>query len=211
MMYAYSELYLHKAQCTLGDMLHYAVYDLKQDIGTFYRAFISSGIAYRFGLGEPKYTVGMSGAEIAYEVIEKMSGEKVDVIPSYAPDRSPEYWAGWAVAYYEWCSALSFDRIEAIVPISEILSMYHPYHEVDIIGFADEMDRRILERKEKSRLARLRAYADLTQKALAERSGVSVRMIEQYEQGKKDLNMASAATVYQLSRALHCRMEELLG
>ncbi|MCR5591445.1 MAG: hypothetical protein K6F73_07895 [Lachnospiraceae bacterium] len=58
-------LYLHNAQCVLGDMLHFAVYDLKQNLEIFYRAFIRSGIATRFGAGEPKYTVGMSGAEMA--------------------------------------------------------------------------------------------------------------------------------------------------
>ena len=40
--------------------------------------------------------------------------------------------------------------------------------------------------------------------------GVSVRMIEQYEQGRKDINRASSATVLQLSRALGCRMEDLI-
>jgi hypothetical protein len=36
-------------------------------------------------------------------------------------------------------------------------------------------------------------------------------MIEQYEQGTKDLNRASAITVHQLSKALNCRMEDLMG
>lgn len=210
-MYAYDSLYLPYAQGALGDMLHYAVYDLKRDISEFYRAYIGSGIAHRFGTGEPKYTVGKSGAEIACEVIEKVSGEQIDVNPSYAPDKSPEYWAGWAVAYYEWCRDLPFARIEETVPISEIVEMYHPYHEADITKFVVELDRRLLRGHEESRLSRLRGYAELTQKALAERSGVSVRMIEQYEQGKKDINKASAGTVYALSKALHCRMEDLLG
>ncbi len=143
MTHAYNELYLSNAQRALGDMLHYAVYDLKRDIGSFYREFISSGIAYRFGIGEPKYTVGMSGAEIAYDVIEKTSGEKIDLKPSYAPNRSPEYWAGWAVAYYEWFSNRPFAQIEEIVPITDILDMYYPYHEADIRKFVNEMNKRM--------------------------------------------------------------------
>ncbi len=59
-------------------------------------------------------------------------------------------------------------------------------------------------------LTRLRSYANLTQKMLAEKSGVSVRMIEHYEQGKKDINKASAETVYKLSQALGCSMEDLI-
>ncbi|MCR5507172.1 MAG: helix-turn-helix transcriptional regulator [Lachnospiraceae bacterium] len=208
---AYSELYIEAAQRTLGYMLQYAVYDLHMDLTAFYRQFIGSRIAYGFGLGEPKYTVGMSGIELAREVIYLSTGEYIETKPGYFMDKTPEYWAGWAVAYYEWFTSTAFDRIEEVVPIAEIRDMYNPYHEADITKFVDEMDRRMAERKGKSRLARLRAYAELSQKMLAERSGVSVRMIEQYEQGKKDINRASSATVYQLARALNCRMEDLIG
>lgn len=209
-MNAYSELYVEKAQVALGDMLHYAVYDLRMDVSRFYRMFLSSGIARSFGRGEPKYTVGMSGIELAQDVIHAVTGQYTDVEPRYTDGRTPEYWAGWAVAYYEWYTDTPFERIEEIVPVTEIIDMYHPLHEADIMKFVDSMDARIQDRHEMSRLARLRAYVDLSQKALAERSGVSVRMIEQYEQGRKDIRRASSDTVYQLSKALGCRMEDLL-
>ena len=94
--------------------------------------------------------------------------------------------------------------------IREIVEMYNPYHETDIQKFVNEMDRRMEQRRNDSTLARLRSYANLTQRALAEKSGISVRMIEQYEQGKKKISHASAETVYKLSRALNCSMEELI-
>ena len=209
-MNAYSELYVEKAQIALGNMLHYAVYDLRMEASRFYKMFLNSGIARSFGRGEPKYTVGMSGIELAQDVVHVITGEYPDVEPDYVDYKTPEYWAGWAVAYYEWWTATPFDRIEEIVPVSEIIDMYDPLHEADITKFVDVMNARIQQRHDKSRLARLRAYADMSQKALAERSGVSVRMIEQYEQGRKDINRASSATVLQLSRALGCRMEDLI-
>lgn len=210
MMHAYSELYIEKAQAALGNMLHCAVYDIGMGLSEFYSHFLHSRIAYGFGLGEPKYTVGMSGIELALEVMHFATGRYMEIVPSYSFDKSPEYWTGWAVAYYEWCRAIPFDRINELVPIDEIRDMYNPYHEADITKFVDEIDRRMQCRQEESRLARLRAYAGLSQRLLAERSGVSVRMIEQYEQRKKDINRASSSTVYQLSRALNCRMEDLL-
>ena len=88
--------------------------------------------------------------------------------------------------------------------------MYTPYHEADLTKFVIEIDHRISSRMSESRLARLRAYAGMTQKLLAERSGVSVRMIEQYEQGKKSLDHASVSTVSRLARALNCTVEELV-
>lgn len=59
-------------------------------------------------------------------------------------------------------------------------------------------------------LKRIREARGLTQAALAERSGVNLRTIQNYEQGFKDINKASAITLYKLSHALHCWMEELL-
>lgn len=49
-----------------------------------------------------------------------------------------------------------------------------------------------------------------TQKKLAEKSGVSIRMIQHYEQGVKDINKAQAITVYKLAEALGCYTEDLL-
>ena len=59
-------------------------------------------------------------------------------------------------------------------------------------------------------LKRIREERGLSQTKLAEESGVSVRMIQHYEQGVKDLNRAQAITVHRLARALNCKVEDLL-
>ena len=210
MMYAYDESYLNRARITLGNMLHFAVYDIKYDIARFYGMFLNSRISERFGNGEPALLAGCSGVELAYNVIYETTGRLCDRKPSFSLNKTPEYWAGWALAYYQWCRALPFIRINEAVSIEDVVSMYSPLHEADILKFVDIMDERMSLRSADSRLARLRSYAGLTQKILAERSGVSVRMIEQYEQGRKDLSKASADTVYRLARALNCPMEALL-
>ena len=60
------------------------------------------------------------------------------------------------------------------------------------------------------RLKRAREAAGLSQRALAEKAGVSVRMVQFYEQGLKDINRAAAMTVYKLARVLGVKMEDLL-
>lgn len=55
-----------------------------------------------------------------------------------------------------------------------------------------------------------RQQAGLSQSQLAERSGISFRMIQHYEQGVKDLNKAAAITVYNLAQALGCTVEDLV-
>lgn len=59
-------------------------------------------------------------------------------------------------------------------------------------------------------LKEIRQKIGLSQRDLAERSGISLRMIQKYEQGQKDINKAQATTVYKLSKALKCNMEDLL-
>lgn len=61
-----------------------------------------------------------------------------------------------------------------------------------------------------SNLKEIRIKSDLSQTKLAEASGVSIRMIQHYEQGVKDINKAQAETVYKLARALKCNMEDLI-
>lgn len=50
----------------------------------------------------------------------------------------------------------------------------------------------------------------MTQLELAERSGVSPRMIQYYEQGVKDINKAQGLTLQALAQVLSCSMEDLL-
>lgn len=55
-----------------------------------------------------------------------------------------------------------------------------------------------------------RIQKGLTQAELAEQIGLSVRLIQKYEQNAQDLNKVYAITIYKLSKALDCRYEDLL-
>ncbi len=210
MIHAYDKSYLSKTQRAMGDMLHFAAYDLKWDISKFYNAFISTGLAHSVETGTPAYTVGKSGYELAFEVYYRLTGSECEVSPVYVFEKSPEYFAGWSVAYYSWYTNTPFEKINRVTPITSIIDMYNPYHEMDITHFVEVIDARISAYNNEAQLKRMRKYAQLTQKMLAERSGVSQRMIEQYEQGRKELKHASAETVVRLSRVLNCSVNDLL-
>ena len=60
-------------------------------------------------------------------------------------------------------------------------------------------------------LQRIRKQSGLSQSQLAELSGVSLRMIQKYETGNRDINNASAITVYKLAQALKVNVEDLLN
>ena len=55
-----------------------------------------------------------------------------------------------------------------------------------------------------------RLAAGLSQSELAKKTGINVRLIQDYEQGHKPINRAAAETIFILSKALGCTMEELL-
>lgn len=59
-------------------------------------------------------------------------------------------------------------------------------------------------------LKRIRTTYGCTQAELAQRSGVGLRSIQMYEQRNKDINQASAETMYRLSKTLGCTMEDLI-
>ena len=210
MIHAYDKVYLDKARTALGRMLDFAVYDLKYDIEDFFALFITSGIAARFEKGDYSVIVGMSGVELAYKVLEVTKGEENRIKPQYSADRSEEYWAGWALAYYQWDTALSFEEIVRAVPMKRIVQMYSPYHEMDIRQFCDKMNERYRTAQPETNLKALRQRSGLSQRELSEQSGVPLRTIQQYEQRQKSINKAQSEYLLMLARALCCNMEDLL-
>lgn len=63
----------------------------------------------------------------------------------------------------------------------------------------------------KSRLKFMREDKNLSQSELAEKSGVSLRTIQAYEQGYKDINKAQVVTVLQLVEALECDVYDIIN
>ena len=210
MMHAYDKLYLEKARTSLGRMLDFAVYDLKYKASEFFALFIASGVAERFEQGDFTVLAGKSGIELAYLVLDEADVEYERLTPRFAAGRSEEYWTGWALAYYQWFTAMRFADIIKAVPLEEIRALYSPYHEMDIRHFVDKMNELCLSQRGETNLKRLRRQAGLTQRELAEKSGISLRTIQQYEQRQKNINKAQIDTLIPLSMALYCEVRDLL-
>lgn len=63
----------------------------------------------------------------------------------------------------------------------------------------------------KSRLKWNREEKGMTQSSLSEKSGVSLRLIQAYEQGYKDINSAKCITVLQLAEAMECDIYDIIN
>lgn len=56
----------------------------------------------------------------------------------------------------------------------------------------------------------LRIKKGMTRKELSEKSGINIRTIEGYEQGKRDIEMAYIDTILSLSIVLDCKISDLI-
>jgi len=210
MIHAYDKVYLEKARTALGRMLDYAVYDLEYDLTEFFSLFLRSGIASRFESGDFTLIVGMSGVELAYQVLEHTGNTHKRVKPNYTMDRREEFWTGWALAYYQWETSMGFKEIVQYVPIEDIRALYSPYHEMDIRQFVDKMNTLYKVARPESNLKLLRQKSGLSQRELAELSGIPVRTIQQYEQRQKNINKAQTEYLIILAKVLCCEVIDLI-
>ena len=210
MIHAYDRDYLYHAQNNLGHMVDFAVNTCDFDINDFFYMFLASNVCRQFEDGNPAYIVGKTGCELARLVISEIKEQEIEEKDIMYIDRSPEYWLGWSLAHYVWEKNCRFNYIFRAVSPENLMGMYDTLHEADISKFVIHVNTLLKEYYTHSMLARLRAYANLSQSMLAEKSGVNVRIIQSYEQGIRDINKAQFSTVAKLAEALGCNPMELL-
>ena len=133
----------------LAVMMDCGVRKYGYSIEEFYNKFLASDVSRQFASGNPRYLVGMSGAELADCVVE-VSGGTVLNENNGTYTVGPEYWAGWALAYYQWLSCRSFTyMLEKGLGINKVVAMYYPLHEADLSKFANAADAIIKEASKK--------------------------------------------------------------
>ncbi len=207
---AYDELYLPYAQRTMGEMYDYAVNDIGIYISEFHSMFMISGMALQFEMGNPAYIAGMNGCELARRVINSCSDRRIDLEDNLSGGESSEYWTGSALSYYQWKSGIKFKDINECCPIEEMYDLYEKYKDRDIALFANKMDKKCSDYTGGGALRRLRLKEGLSQRQLSLKSGVPIRQIQLFEQQQRDISKTQGRTLYQLSEALGCDMEDLI-
>lgn len=210
MIRAYDEVYLKNARSVLANSLDYATYALGYDPDVYYKMFIKCDLARKLEKGNPFIVAGMSGIELALRVVEKATGRYDPADRTVRLAKSREYWAGWAIAYYQWYSSCNLMLLEEQVPFNSIRLMYDKYHEMDICHFVEDINKMRMENRLSCYLKLYREMKGLSQSGLARLADVPVRTLQQYEQGAKSLDKANVNYVLSLAKALGCSPEELL-
>ncbi len=208
---AYSEMYLDDAMRNMGEMIEYGeeACGVEQDL--LMRMFVRSGYADRWEKGDPRVICGLSGTELCRRLIEEtFEGRETEPAPLVRYDTGEAYWRGYVLAYYQWRSCRSFPEILAYIEREDLQRMYPAYHTASEEKTMDELDALLQRRGSVSRLQRYRKRLGISQQELAERSGVNLRTLQEYEVGRKDLRKAAAKTVLALSGSLWCSPSELI-
>ncbi len=203
------EAYLEDAQQVLADVFDIAINVCGLAEQETVGAFLASGIAHQLERHNPAFVAGCSGTELV-QLMLPFAGrwEEVEPVPRF--DRTPDWWVGWALAYYQFARAASYRSIFSRVPYGEIRQLYHPLHEAPESKFVEVLERRLAQRQGPTKLKVQREAAGFSQTQLARASGVGLRSIQLYEQRQKDVDKAQAATLFKLSRALHCEVADLV-
>ena len=210
MIRTYDEQYLNDAMHNLGEAFDFAANVCRVKPDDFLSMMIVTGVAGQFQRGVPKYVSGMSGTELAMEVLQR-SGIPVESAKAQTEYTCPPaYWAGWIVAYFQWFSGRSFQNIRESLSMREVMRRYPTLHEASEDRAVDALNRIIQNKALPPRLQIRRKNCAMTQRELGEKSGVTLHTIQQYERRSKDINKAAGATLLALAQVLSCQIEDLL-
>ena len=207
---SYNEIYLDDAMSNLGAAFEVAKYSFGYAINDFLDIFIKSDVSNSFQKGNPKYVTGKSGFELVQDVLIKNNDMYLIQEPTPMYDYSKEYWCGWMYAYLQWYFNVSFKKLRNYLDMNDLQKLYPTLHEVSLHKAISTIKKYITNKNMPTNLQRLRLNHNISQSKLAEVSGVSLRMIQQYEQKQKDINKASVSSLYELAKALDCDIEDIM-
>ena len=211
MRQAYDEDILYWSMMNMGEMVEYWMEACNRDPSRLFQILQISGIAKEWERGNTVFILGRSGTELCRLACERigMGGSNwPDALVRY--DTGCGYWMGWILAYYQWKTGMSFRSILEDIPFEQLERYYTTLHTTSEAHCAAEFTRYIHSKRQLNRLQAYRKLLGMSQRELAEASGVNIRTLQQYEIGTKDINKASVQNVVALARVLHCEVEDLM-
>lgn len=211
----YPEADLPTVSNALGKAFDFADKHLPGGLEAFYELFVNSSAARTFDGPDAHPDLSGSGIQLVLSVCESSSFEGLDLM--FMSERKPSKsladrarWCGQTLAYHQWDTGNTFRGIAIYLSIKDLFDLFDRYRVASPRVVSLHITETLAQAVVPTRLRSYRAEAGMTQAALAKSSGVSLRSIQQYEQRKKDINHAQARSVWNLAKALDCRMEDLL-
>lgn len=196
--------YIRNFARKFGTLLEMA-YEDKKDMNIFYYLLVRSSIIKEIENGNIKY-LNLTPNELYYEI----NKDKKVLKREYIPYRGSYYWAGMMLTYFVFKYDISYKEINNNITLEEVANSYYPLHEASEDKFFEFINSNLNKDKKDTNLRIYRKLNNLSQNQLSEISGVELRSIEMYEQRRNDINKAQSITLYKLSKALGCTIEDIL-
>jgi DNA-binding Xre family transcriptional regulator len=195
---------------SMGEMLDYAVNACHLTLDDFWALFLATGYGDQFGSGVPRVVSGCTGTELAWEVLRKAGMDGVFPEPQTSYVNSPEDWCGRNMAYFQWFSGRSFKNICRTLSLEEVCKRYPTLRGASEEKIASVIGQLLCREAEPTRLNTLRMAACYSQRQLAEKSGIPLRTIQEYEGQSLRINQATGENLAAIAQALGCRVDDLL-
>lgn len=206
----YDSLFLPIAEKALGNAFDVLYRKAKLTDEEVIAGLRSTKIAQGFNQGNPYVIAGNSGNELAREILESL-GKGDSFKRRYGNEPLNEYfWAGYVFAFFLWKSGHRMESSLRRLGIDTLIALYHPYHEMAIEAVYEKLEELLTKSKKPCALKYLRTAAHYSQSDLARASGVPLRSIQEYEQGRKNLGSAQISTVLAIAKVLWVDVEDLL-
>lgn len=192
----------------LAEMFAYVINDCQANGDWFAKLFVRTGTAAKFE--KNNHSFGKSGVEIADDIFKKTNQQKYITKAKHPDESSAAFWCGRVLAYYQKESGRKYKDIFTYILIDDLLECFSSYAQMDDKFLFKALDKMYDEAQNRTKLKILREKKELSRAQLADCSGVNIRSIRLYEQRQVDINKAQAQTLYKLSQALGCRIEDIL-
>ena len=203
------DLYLGSVMEKLGGFFDICISCLGWQGEDTIRLFVDSGLANEFERQTTKYVSEMTSLELVSYAAKKLDF-KQKISPDVTIKFAKPYFIGQMIGYFQMKCGMRYGRIFDAISYKRLLELSTLYANLAPAEFAEILKRELADAPFKSHLKQHRKLCGLTQAELASRACVSVRAIQQYEQGVKDIRKASVDTVLRLSRVLQCSIEDLI-
>ena len=208
----YSNLYFEEYVTLLAEAVDGFVNAFHLNIDEFLPKLVKSGYARQLERRNTKYIVEYSAGYLLSKLLTLDSSIEEIYLhePNASIEKSPEYWAGYILAIFQYQTHMSFKEINEYLSLSEIVNLYNPYHEANEEKAVELLLNRYHERHKISNLKLKRIEAGLSQRELSFKANVNYRTLQEYEAKKKNINNASVSVVIALAMALHCKVEDII-
>ena len=170
---------------------------------------VSSGLAEHLERQNPAFVAGKSGTELLSWACEQVGLSPEVANPPRTPT-TPDYWVGYMLGLFQVAAGWTYRQVFERMSYADLRGMHSWCQDMSEREVVDTICDELLKRPQQKALRRMRKASGLTQSQLAAQAGLSMRTIQQYEEGQKDINKAAVGNVRKLALILHCTIEDLL-